>query len=250
MSDLNDRNVLLGVLAVRMGFIDRPALTAAMDQWANEPDKPLGAVLVAAGAIGDGERAALEMAVEAQVGKHGSARQSIAALKSDPSVQADRILQELLDSRVEPGSHSHFSTMIDAGQQAAPDTAVAPPERSPADRGRFRIVRWLAGGGLGDVFLARDEELGREVALKEIREKYADNIDLRARFILEAEITGGLEHPGIVPVYGWARRRRAAPTTPCGSSAARACWRPSAASTSPTDTAATPAGRTSRCASC
>src|SRR5207253_3279539 len=57
-------------------------------------------------------------------------------------------------------------------------------------------------GGLGKVSVARDEELHREVALKEIKDHHADNPDSRARFLLEAEVTGGLEHPGIVPVYG------------------------------------------------
>src|SRR5204863_5363929 len=47
-----------------------------------------------------------------------------------------------------------------------------------------------------------DAELNREVALKEIQERHADQAGSRARFVLEAEITGGLEHPGIVPVYG------------------------------------------------
>jgi serine/threonine protein kinase len=50
--------------------------------------------------------------------------------------------------------------------------------------------------------VALDTELGREVALKEIQARHADNASSRARFVLEAEITGGLEHPGIVPVYG------------------------------------------------
>jgi serine/threonine protein kinase len=50
--------------------------------------------------------------------------------------------------------------------------------------------------------VAVDEELHREVALKEIQERYAADVQPRARFLLEAEITGGLEHPGIVPVYG------------------------------------------------
>src|SRR2546428_3123339 len=57
-------------------------------------------------------------------------------------------------------------------------------------------------GGLGKVFVARDTELNREVAVKEIKEPPADNPESRARFLREAEITGGLEHPGIVPVYG------------------------------------------------
>src|SRR5262249_45396597 len=67
---------------------------------------------------------------------------------------------------------------------------------------RFRILRPHAKGGLGQVSVALDEELHREVALKEIQDKHADHPESRSRFLLEAEITGGLEHPGIVPVYG------------------------------------------------
>jgi serine/threonine protein kinase len=52
------------------------------------------------------------------------------------------------------------------------------------------------------VFVALDEELHREVALKQILERHADDPVSRQRFLLEAEITGALEHPGIVPVYG------------------------------------------------
>src|SRR5262249_13769048 len=68
--------------------------------------------------------------------------------------------------------------------------------------GRFRILRPHAQGGLGVVSVALDEELHREVALKEIQERYASENEPRSRFLLEAEITGSLEHPGIVPVYG------------------------------------------------
>ena len=67
---------------------------------------------------------------------------------------------------------------------------------------RFRILRPHAKGGLGEVFVARDTELNRDVALKEIQEQFAYDPRYRARFEFEAEVTGGLEHPGIVPVYG------------------------------------------------
>ncbi len=50
--------------------------------------------------------------------------------------------------------------------------------------------------------MALDAELNREVALKQILDHHADDPTSRTRFVLEAEITGGLEHPGIVPVYG------------------------------------------------
>src|SRR5262249_32409121 len=67
---------------------------------------------------------------------------------------------------------------------------------------RFRILRLHAKGGLGQVSVALDMELQREVAFKEIQESYADDLGSRTRFVQEAEITGRLEHPGIVPVYG------------------------------------------------
>ena len=64
------------------------------------------------------------------------------------------------------------------------------------------MLRPHARGGLGAVFVALDSELPREVALKQILDHHADDATSRQRFLLEAEITGGLEHPGIVPVYG------------------------------------------------
>ena len=48
-------------------------------------------------------------------------------------------------------------------------------------------------------------ELRREVALKQIQDHHADDTQTRARFLQEAEITGSLEHPGIIPVYGLGR---------------------------------------------
>jgi tetratricopeptide (TPR) repeat protein/tRNA A-37 threonylcarbamoyl transferase component Bud32 len=70
---------------------------------------------------------------------------------------------------------------------------------------RYRPLRLHARGGLGEVFLARDEELAREVALKRIRRPRAGDAASRRRFLREGEITGGLEHPGVVPVYGLTR---------------------------------------------
>ena len=74
---------------------------------------------------------------------------------------------------------------------------------TPTSEGmRFRILRPHAQGGIGKVSVAFDAELQREVALKQIKPERADDADSRARFLLEAEVTGRLEHPGIVPVYG------------------------------------------------
>ncbi len=66
---------------------------------------------------------------------------------------------------------------------------------------RYRVIGLHARGGIGQVLLAVDSELSREVALKEILPGLADDEASRRRFLLEAEITGRLEHPGVVPVY-------------------------------------------------
>ena len=65
-----------------------------------------------------------------------------------------------------------------------------------SDGQRFRVLRPHARGGLGAVFVALDQELHREVALKQILDAHADDPISRQRFLLEAEVTGGLEHPG------------------------------------------------------
>ena len=91
-------------------------------------------------------------------------------------------------------------TEVDPGIAASVAVGTA-----TSDGQRFRIVRPHAQGGLGAVFVAMDSELNREVALKQILEKYAHDTVSRQRFVAEAEITGGLEHPGVVPVYGLGR---------------------------------------------
>lgn len=82
----------------------------------------------------------------------------------------------------------------------APAAASGPPQTHGEPR--YRVLRPHARGGLGEVFLARDESLQRDVALKRILPVHAHSQESRVRFVLEAEVTGGLEHPGIVPVYG------------------------------------------------
>jgi serine/threonine-protein kinase len=95
--------------------------------------------------------------------------------------------------------------MLRAGAVREPGaTASTQRARRPADggRSRYHVVRSHARGGLGEVLVADDTELNRQVALKEILPSHADDPQSRARFVLEAEVTGRLEHPGVVPVYG------------------------------------------------
>ncbi len=76
--------------------------------------------------------------------------------------------------------------------------AAASTGESPA---RFRIISRHEQGGLGEILVAHDTQLDRDVAVKQIRPKWIGHHEAEARFLQEAEVTGRLEHPGVVPVY-------------------------------------------------
>jgi serine/threonine protein kinase len=110
------------------------------------------------------------------------------------------------------------ATLSDADAAQPEDTRFDDPatfwgEGEPRSgvENRFQIVRPLAKGGHGEVFVALDTELNREVAVKTIQTSYADNPRFRSRFLFEAAVTGSLEHPGVVPVYGFGRSRDGRP---------------------------------------
>ena len=189
-----DRNLLFGVLALEMDFINRDALVAAMHAWILDKAKSLSQILVEQGALSATRRALLEPLVQEHIQQHGNdAGKSLAALSSVGSARDE--LNRIADADVQ-ASLVHLPA-ADAYATKAPSVGGA-----SAVGQRFLILRPHAEGGLGKVSVALDGELNREVALKEIKERHADHPDSRARFLVEAEITGGLEHPGIVPVYG------------------------------------------------
>ena len=76
---------------------------------------------------------------------------------------------------------------------ALPDATVA--------AGRYRLLGELARGGMGAILRARDEDLGRDLAVKVLLDRHRDDPGILRRFIEEAQIGGQLQHPGIVPVY-------------------------------------------------
>ncbi len=105
------------------------------------------------------------------------------------------------DLDVQQASIASIPTRI---AQATIPTRPSPYPRTDGSPGRGSAFSgFTPEEGLGEVFVAKDEELDREVALKEIQASSMPTTPRAAsRFLLEAEITGGLEHPGIVPVYG------------------------------------------------
>jgi WD40 repeat protein/tRNA A-37 threonylcarbamoyl transferase component Bud32 len=194
-----DRNLLFGILAVQMNFVARDALIAAMHAWVLERSKPLGRILVEQQALSLARHDLLEHLVDEHLAAHGGdAEKSLAASDGLGALRAE------LERVADPEIRATLDRVPDAAAATRhdPDATLTYSHGPPAAASRFAILRPHARGGLGQVSVALDHELNREVALKEIRPEHADNPDSRTRFLLEAEITGRLEHPGVVPVYG------------------------------------------------
>jgi eukaryotic-like serine/threonine-protein kinase len=182
-----DRDLLFGIIALRMDFVSRDALTAAIQAWGLEMEKSLDQVLVERGALAEDERSLLDPLVGKHLEQLGDdAERSLAALSAVSWITLGKARRQ--------SESPATSTLPTAAPKASTDS-------SSFVAGRFHILRSHARGGLGEVFVALDRDLDREVALKQIRAPFADDDASRARFIREAQVTGGLEHPGIVPVH-------------------------------------------------
>ncbi|MDA1054419.1 MAG: serine/threonine protein kinase, partial [Planctomycetota bacterium] len=191
-----DRNLLFGFLALQNDFISREDLIAAVSVWLTDKSQPLGEILLQRQALQQDEHELLAALTRKHLERHGDdAQKSLTALSSLGSLRDE--LQSLGAADVEVEASL---SLVGRDREAADPYATVGASTSAGTR--FVILRPHAKGGLGEVFVAQDGELHRQVALKQIQQQYADAPDSRARFLLEAEITGGLEHPGIVPVYG------------------------------------------------
>jgi eukaryotic-like serine/threonine-protein kinase len=67
--------------------------------------------------------------------------------------------------------------------------------------GRYRIIRRIGSGGMADVYCAEDTQLGREVALKLLYRRFAEDDEFVERFRREASSAAGLQHPNVVQVF-------------------------------------------------
>jgi serine/threonine protein kinase/Flp pilus assembly protein TadD len=199
MSSANsDRNLLFGVLALQMDFLSREALIFAMNVWIQHKTKPLGDILVEQRALRPDERDAIEVLVQKHLDRHISdVEMSLAA------VAVPALLREELRSLADADVQASLARLRTPSRQPEPGPLPITVEEVKKIAGRrYQILRTHDKGGIGEVFIALDQELNCEVALKEIQERHADDPHTCSRFVREAEITGGLEHPGIVPVYG------------------------------------------------
>jgi serine/threonine-protein kinase len=193
-----EHHLLFGLLALQNGLIDQGQLVAAFQAWSRDKSRPLADHLVSRGDLDADDRVAVDALVARHLKRHGGdAEKSLAAI---PAGRSTRETLGAVDDRELHATIAHVGSA--ATEPDAERTTTYAVGTTTSDGLRFRVLRPHARGGLGAVFVALDEELHREVALKQILDAHADDATSRQRFLNEAQITGGLEHPGIVPVYG------------------------------------------------
>jgi serine/threonine-protein kinase len=195
-----DANLLFGVLCLQADLIDEARFAEACTLWATRKTMPLADLLQERGWISADDRAHIDFLLVRKLRKHGGdARRSLADV-ADAGVRD--LLRNLDDDVRQTVAH-----LAPAPGYVLLSTTATPLEQ----RLRYTLTRLYGEGGLGRVYIAHDNDLNRDVALKEIRPDKAEHPEAWQRFIREAQLTGQLEHPNIVPIYEVARREDGTP---------------------------------------
>ena len=206
-----EHNLIFAGLGLQLGIIAKDKVIRAFTEWLFDKTRPLGEILVHQKAITPEQRKTLESAVEAHIQQEGGEQKALASLnhvkdlESDLDHLADNDLNQSLDGAVTQRkllgldvlfSQSHDSESSSTNKKGS----LSGPEGKQTDR--FERQHFLDSGNLGEVFFAKDTELNRTVVTKYIRPEMSGDSLKQALFHLEGEVTGSLEHPSVVPVYG------------------------------------------------
>lgn len=199
-----DRNLLTGILGLQTGLYSQSQLIQAMQTWVFHKDRNIEAILVEQHALEPAQRDFLAQLVEQYLRvSNADPQAALSKLPAEPalanslqSIEDPDLTSSIINlrSKTTPNSENE-QRVVDLDETKTHD------RNPPVDDARYKVLRPHAKGGLGKVSVAEDKQLHREVALKQIKEEFANNEESRVRFLVEAEVTGQLEHPGIVPVY-------------------------------------------------
>ena len=150
---------------------------------------------------GTGTAAALE-GVEV-AGKTGTAEVNLQGLNDAWFIGfTDRFAVAVVIERVQGGTGGELAAPIAEGRpQVARRELMHGVERDTVIDGRYRVLKRLGSGGMADVYCAEDTQLGRQVALKLLYRRFAEDAEFVERFRREASSAAGLQHPNIVGVF-------------------------------------------------
>jgi serine/threonine-protein kinase len=196
-----DRNLLFGVLALQGELIDAQQLAEACTAWSLRKDRSLADHLLERGWISGDDRRLIEALLERKLQKHsGDAHRGLVAA-AEGAAEVLATLQGVQDRTEDEDIRKSLVDIPRGGEAGGTIQYIAKIGSPREQRDRYTLTTLHAQGGIGQVWLARDAEMDREIALKELRPDRSGDDAILRRFILEARITGQLEHPGIVPVY-------------------------------------------------
>lgn len=200
-----NRNLLLVTLAFQNGLLAESATVEAFQRCCDSPDSPIENWLIERQLLTSQNVSILVQLLEQRFGKLPELDIDSEEIHATVSTDAmGKVLAKLPAHYTQSLATIPWLTHFQSRAGFAKDQERSTPSSGVLDskeQGRFRIVKKHAEGGLGVVFLAEDLQVARNVALKQIRQDRADEPFYRSKFQLEAEVTGQLEHPSIVPIY-------------------------------------------------
>lgn len=192
---MNQDDFLIPLLAYQNGFLDREKLQAEFNLWIDQRNGSFVEHLVQRSLLQSDLVAMLHGLLE----KHRRQDEELVELNKFFSVSSS-VITNMMDVAKKVGDKELDKSIATIAMKVTGATA-GQSKHSYTESARFRIVKKHAEGGLGIVYVAEDQEIRREVALKQIRDDRADDAGFQGKFKFEAAVTGQLEHPGIVPIY-------------------------------------------------
>ena len=183
-----EENLFVAVQAFRNEWLDHEGFVDVCQAWSRDKSVPLTTMLERRGSIDRDQRRQLEKLLESTA-RAGGVQQALAQL-ADPETRDT--IRAVADQEVQ-------QTLVGLGPEDR--VRLGPIHKESDSHPRYELAREYGMGGLSRIWLARDANLHRDVILKELHPKLAEDGSARRRFLNEAHITGQLEHPNIVPVY-------------------------------------------------
>lgn len=186
---INQDDIILGQLAMARGLISLHQLMECVHQLKDK--RTLSDVLIAQGLLSYADLQSLERYI---VGTDQS------SLLREVQEGQTLVLEQLhyTHTSLSPPHRSHIPTLEpELGARSSSSLAL----NVTSDIERYEVLNLLGKGGMGQVWLAHDHLMQREVAIKVLSPALVQSAELQRQLMLEAQITGLLEHPSIIPIY-------------------------------------------------